>query len=105
MFHGVEMRSMDFGKKGILIEIGEEGDGEENGLLCGRSPTAFPVTATSRFSFLVDVEGCFLEGEEGIAVIDLVDQRIGKLSSFPGSFNMLAPPSWFTANQLLCSNF
>ncbi|GMI68326.1 F-box/DUF295 Ancestral 7, ascorbic acid mannose pathway regulator 1 [Hibiscus trionum] len=34
----------------------------------------------------------------GIAVFDLVDQRIGKLSSFPGCFNMLAPPSWFTAN-------
>ncbi|KAK8480137.1 hypothetical protein V6N13_044239 [Hibiscus sabdariffa] len=41
----------------------------------------------------------------GIAVFDLVDQRMGKLSSFPGSFNMLAPPSWFTANHHLCSNF
>ncbi|GMI68327.1 SKP1/ASK-Interacting protein 23, F-box/DUF295 Ancestral 11 [Hibiscus trionum] len=34
----------------------------------------------------------------GIGVFDLVDQRIGKLSSFPGCFNMLAPPSWLTAN-------
>ncbi|KAL4377681.1 hypothetical protein GQ457_02G013320 [Hibiscus cannabinus] len=35
----------------------------------------------------------------GISVFDLVGQRIGKLSSFPGCSDMLwPPPSWFTAN-------